>query len=323
MRIRFGAALALVTASWLVTPFSVASAAPDTQRGPSGECTIVGTAGPDVLRGTGHHDFICGLGGDDRILGLGGDDVLRGGGGDDELVGGPGNDALSGGRGDDNLDAHDGASSVDVLRCGRGHDIGVADVADRVRHSCEDVDQNHQPTDISLAPTSVAENQPAGTVVGTFSTTDVDAGEAHTYSLVPGAGSDDNALFTTSGSTLRTAALLDHETHPTRTVRVRSTDAGGLTVEKAFTITVTDVDDPPVAVDDTKTVVEDDAATAINVLANDTDTDDGPKTIVSVTQPAHGTVVITGGGAGLTYAPNANYCNTPPGATPDLSLIHI
>ena len=49
----------------------------------------------------------------------------------------------------------------------------------------------------------------------------------------------------------------------------------------------------------------------IDVLANDTDTDGGPKTIASVTQPANGTVVITGGGAGLTYQPDADYCNTP------------
>ena len=27
--------------------------------------------------------------------------------------------------------------------------------------------------------------------------------------------------------------------------------------------------------------------------------------------------MITGGGSGLTYAPNANYCNSPPGTTPD------
>ena len=77
-------------------------------------------------------------------------------------------------------------------------------------------------------------------------------------------------------------------------------------------VTVTCVDDPPVAVDDTKTVTEDAAATAVDVLANDTDVDGGPKAIASVTQPAHGTVVITGGGTGLTYEPNANYCNTPP-----------
>ena len=64
---------------------------------------------------------------------------------------------------------------------------------------------------------------------------------------------------------------------------------------------MTDVDDPPVAVDDSKTVTEDDPATAIDVLANDTDVDGGPKSVASVTQPAHGTVVITGGGTGLTY----------------------
>ena len=80
---------------------------------------------------------------------------------------------------------------------------------------------------------------------------------------------------------------------------------------------MTCVDGPPVAVDDTASVEEGAGATAIDVLANDTDIDGGPKQIESVTQPANGTVVITGGGTGLTYEPNANYCNKPPGTTPD------
>ncbi len=74
-------------------------------------------------------------------------------------------------------------------------------------------------------------------------------------------------------------------------------------------MTVTCVDDNPVAVNDTRTVAEDSGASAIAVLANDTDVDGGPKTIQSVTQPGHGTVVITGGGTGLTYQPDPNYCN--------------
>src|SRR5206468_4148353 len=90
---------------------------------------------------------------------------------------------------------------------------------------------------------------------------------------------------------------------------------GGSTA--TVSVTVTCVDDPPVAVNDAATVEEDAPATAIDVLANDTDVDGGPKSIASVTQPANGTVVITGGGTGLTYQPNANYCNTPPGTTPD------
>ena len=67
------------------------------------------------------------------------------------------------------------------------------------------------------------------------------------------------------------------------------------------------------AVDDTATVTEDDRGDGDHVLANDTDADGGPITIDSVTQPANGTVVITGGGTGLTYQPDPNYCNTPAG----------
>src|SRR5205085_10292365 len=67
------------------------------------------------------------------------------------------------------------------------------------------------------------------------------------------------------------------------------------------TVTVDCVDDAPVAVDDSATVTEDAAATSIDVLANDTDTDGGPKSMTTVTQQANGTVEITNGGADLTY----------------------
>ena len=62
-------------------------------------------------------------------------------------------------------------------------------------------------------------------------------------------------------------------------------------------------------------VVEDSPAGAIAVLANDTDTDGGPRSVASVMQPANGTVVITGAGSGLTYQPNANFCNAPDART--------
>jgi len=72
-----------------------------------------------------------------------------------------------------------------------------------------------------------------------------------------------------------------------------------------------------VAVDDTATVVEDAAAATIDVLGNDLDPDAVGATIDSVTQAANGTVVITNGGADLTYQPDSNYCNDPPGTTLD------
>ncbi len=79
-------------------------------------------------------------------------------------------------------------------------------------------------------------------------------------------------------------------------------------------------DQPPVAVDDSATVDEDSAPTTIDVLANDTDPDGGPKTITAKTNGAHGTVTITHGGADLTYEPDPDYCNSDasgPGSGPD------
>ena len=71
------------------------------------------------------------------------------------------------------------------------------------------------------------------------------------------------------------------------------------------TVTVT-VNSPPNAVNDNKTVLEDDPATAIAVLANDTDPDNDTLTITDKTDGAKGTVVITGGGTGLTYEPTGD-----------------
>jgi subtilisin len=62
---------------------------------------------------------------------------------------------------------------------------------------------------------------------------------------------------------------------------------------------------PPVAVDDTATTAEDVPA-SIPVLANDTDADGNALTVVSVTSPAHGSVVKNANGT-VTYTPAANY----------------
>src|SRR5262249_19244538 len=88
---------------------------------------------------------------------------------------------------------------------------------------------------------------------------------------------------------------------------------GGSTA--TVTMTVTCVEDDPTAGNDTGTVSED-SATLIDVLANDTDPDGGTKTIIANTDPANGTVVVAGP-SGITYQPNPNYCNDPPGTTPD------
>lgn len=70
------------------------------------------------------------------------------------------------------------------------------------------------------------------------------------------------------------------------------------------------VNNPPVAVNDSATTTFGTAVT-IPVLVNDSDADNDPRTIVSVTQPAAGTVTITGGGTLLSYSPVVNSSVAP------------
>ena len=102
---------------------------------------------------------------------------------------------------------------------------------------------NTAPTDISLSPSSVNENQPIGTTVGTLSSTDSDIGDTFTYTLVAGTGSDDNADFTIAGDQLLTASIFNYETKASYSIRVRSTDSGSLYFEKALTVTINDIED--------------------------------------------------------------------------------
>src|SRR5205807_2470647 len=106
-------------------------------------------------------------------------------------------------------------------------------------------DVNEAPTDLGLSPSSVAENSPLGTTVGNLSSTDPESGDTHTYSLVSGTGSTDNASFTINGTAVQTNTLLDYETKNSYSIRVQTDDGHGHTFQKALTISVTDVNDAP------------------------------------------------------------------------------
>ena len=106
-------------------------------------------------------------------------------------------------------------------------------------------DLNEAPTDMAISASSINENVAANSTVGTLSSTDVDAANTLTYTLVAGTGSTDNAAFNISGSSLRITASPDFETKSSYSVRVRTTDQGLLLFEKAFTITINDLNEAP------------------------------------------------------------------------------
>ncbi len=77
-----------------------------------------------------------------------------------------------------------------------------------------------------------------------------------------------------------------------------------------MTITVTAVNDAPVAVNDTATVSEDSAGTNGNVLGNDTDVDTGTTLTATLAEsPANGTVTLAANGT-FTYTPAPDFNGT-------------
>ncbi|MGD8985432.1 MAG: Calx-beta domain-containing protein, partial [Desulfobacteraceae bacterium] len=117
---------------------------------------------------------------------------------------------------------------------------------------------NDEPTGLSLDSTNVDENSAAGTVIGNFSTIDVDTSDTHSYSLVAGPGDDDNASFSIpgAGNQLQTNAVFDYETKNSYNIRVQTDDGNGGTFQEQFTITVNDINDAPVVNDQSFNVDE-------------------------------------------------------------------
>lgn len=75
------------------------------------------------------------------------------------------------------------------------------------------------------------------------------------------------------------------------------------------TVTVTVNNQPPVATNDA-TTTNSNTAKSLDPRINDSDPEGGVLTIISVGTPTSGSVVITGGGTGVTYTPASNFVGT-------------
>jgi uncharacterized protein YqkB len=106
-------------------------------------------------------------------------------------------------------------------------------------------DLNETPTDIALSASAINENVAGNSTVGTLSTNDADTGNTFTYTLVAGIGSTDNASFNISGGNLEITSSPDFETKSSYSIRIRTTDQGSLFFEKAFTISINDLNETP------------------------------------------------------------------------------
>lgn len=107
---------------------------------------------------------------------------------------------------------------------------------------------NDVPDTIELSNNTIDERVVLGTVVGLFSTEDVDAGDEHVYSFVSDGGvfDVDNGAFVIVGDTLKTNAEIDYEVQNSYSILVQSDDEQGGIKVLNFIINVNDVDETAV-----------------------------------------------------------------------------
>jgi len=100
---------------------------------------------------------------------------------------------------------------------------------------------NVAPTSLALSQSVISENSPIGTAVGILTTQDPNVGDTFTYAL----SGIDAAQFRLSGNVIITNAVFNFEAKASYSIIISSTDSGGLSVVKASTITVANVNETP------------------------------------------------------------------------------
>jgi VCBS repeat-containing protein len=264
----------------------------------------------DNIKGTNGADIISGGNGDDFIQGKAGNDVLNGDDGNDQLHGDDGNDHLRGGRGDDFIHGGTGidtayysGSIVEYTHSRNGENLYINHVGgsmidgnDRLLHverlvfadAVIDLTQNNAP---------VAFNDVAATHedVGTYSGSSVLANdfdwEGDSLTVTPGTFNglygqlvlNANGTYTYSPFASTQALAQGQIVQDSFTYTVSD---GSLSDTGTLTISVSGNNDAPVANPDTASTGEN-ASVSVNVLANDSDVDNGAVlTVTAASAPA-------------------------------------
>ena len=157
-------------------------------------------------------------------------------------------------------------------------------------------DAPDRPPVVSGQPLTVAED---GSGMATFAASDPD-GDPITFRFSTPA----HGAITGAGPTVTYTPVADF--HGTDAVQATVSD-GTLQATATITITVTPVNDAPVAADDTAAAAEDQPAAIAGaaLTSNDTDVDGDALTVTAVSDPAHGTVALTAGT--VTFTPDPDF----------------
>ena len=160
---------------------------------------------------------------------------------------------------------------------------------------------NSDPTDIILSNDNIDENSASGTVIGDFTTDDLDSEDIHTYRLLENPG----GTFAIQGDRLVLARgkQVDYEAQSEFAIKVQSTDRAGGFYDKSFTITVNDLNDPPeILVPDPQTVLEKNTLRITGLVIEDQDIGQGTLEVtLSTENPELGGKITLNSTSGITF----------------------
>ena len=157
---------------------------------------------------------------------------------------------------------------------------------------------NDAPTEIILVDGNSLNENTSDITVDIFSTLDVDD-NTFTYELATGVGDSDNTKFTVDGSSLVVSTPFDYETQEQASIRVKTTDSGGLTHEEVLIVQINDLNDAAVAQNQTVTTDED---TLLAITLQGTDIEDDPLEYFISSSQTNGTLYQTEDGITISAA---------------------
>ena len=317
--------------------------------GGNGADTLDGGTDDDELSGGTGNDILIGGDGNDQLSGDDDDDTLSGGSGNDNLSGGNGNDTLTGGAGFDVIDG--GAGTDTAVYSGSLADYTIyrlGPIAGVVHNGPGGPGSGTDGTDLLV---SVERLQFADVTIdltannAPFAADDAAALTEDAGNYSSGTASVLDNDFDFEGDTLTATPGVFNGTYGTLTLNADGTYnyvlnataqtlAQGQVVQDSFTytasdgsasdtanlvFTITGVNDAPVANPDNAATTEN-ASISINVLANDTDVDNGAVlTVTGASAPAgQGSAAVVGNQ--VQFVPGSDFDHLAVGATASVTL---
>ncbi|MCT4655399.1 MAG: Ig-like domain-containing protein, partial [Cohaesibacter sp.] len=176
---------------------------------------------------------------------------------------------------------------------------------------------NDAPTAVQLSNSSLDEND-AGAVIGTLSTTDADSSDTHSYTV-----SDNRFEVVQQGNQqvlkLKDGESLDHEAADNIAVTVTTNDGNGGTFNQDFNISVGDVNEGVSAQNGSASTNEDAVSLSGNLTATDLDGDSLTYSLVS--GPEAGTVTVNADGS-YSFVPGADFQSLADGESRTVSFTY-